>query len=260
MNGGIIGGQDFLVSNFRRQDGIWSIEDVANNTKRIRDDLAPIVYYDFYRQYRETGASQTAIDYSGNDAHGVLGSTSGTDSYDPPWTSEGLYFGGSHYLNGRCFDLGSNTIYTVFKMPSSLSLTYSSIWGRNNAALYWTRATGRVTLMTQITPSTPYDFQSDTVGNLNTWYLARARIYQPYGTGNAQGSVSISGHGTITSASGTLCNVLEQYNSLGRHATYWGNLTIAMHLVYCDVHTNDEVDYISRQIKSLFSKRGISIA
>lgn len=47
----------------------------------------------------DEGAGQILYDHSGNGNHGTLGSTSGVDTNDPAWSTQGLVFGGDDFAN-----------------------------------------------------------------------------------------------------------------------------------------------------------------
>jgi hypothetical protein len=76
-------------------------------------------------EYRfNEGSGQILYDYSGNNNHGMLGSTTGSDTNDPTYTREGASFTTDDYI--ACPNISTiNTTITVFYTPQITTATGS---------------------------------------------------------------------------------------------------------------------------------------
>jgi hypothetical protein len=85
-------------------------------------------------EYRfNEGSGQVLHDYSGNNNHGVLGSTTGADTNDPTWTGKGASFTTDDYISGTNI-LGLSK-YTIFAVVSPTSTSgWGCICGKNTGS------------------------------------------------------------------------------------------------------------------------------
>lgn len=92
---------------------------------------ALVAYYDPYRQYVTTGASQTLLDYSGRGNHGTLGASTSAGADDPSFTGTALSFDGVDDFVGL----------PTITAPSDAGVTAIAVVKKTNTAANQTIAT-----------------------------------------------------------------------------------------------------------------------
>lgn len=226
--------------------------------------LAEVISNGLVAEWRfDDGSGQVLTDYTGNGHHGQLGSTTGSDTEDPTWTSEGLSFDGGDYVvvaddsalsstAGRTMiavvNFGSvGQQYMISKYDTGLDQRELALWTENGSVVL--NGSGDGTVFDQVT--------GNTTGLDGAWHMYTGR----FDAGELAVFVDDTADGTKTVAFSSLHDgtadmfIGDREGDLNR--TLSGSM--AYGLLYNRALTNTEVADNYAAVKDIVAGRGITL-